>query len=154
VQLFWDKSCISNCAQQSVCNQYETSVHIRTWLILDQLVLIYSISTFVFFWFYTVSASDEDKNEIIDYYQYRRIRREHRKHLVHPYIRENANSGLFIVVKLQFQHLQPTLSLILGHSCSLKILKQYTSTNTNLKLQRNYDRANRISTIDLKLIAN
>lgn len=44
-----------------------------------------------------MSSSDSNEDDIIDYYQYRRPRRVQRNHWVHPaYMRENANSRLFI----------------------------------------------------------
>ena len=41
--------------------------------------------------------SDSDEEDIINYYQYRRTRREKRKHWVHPYL--NTNIRLFVTAK-------------------------------------------------------
>ena len=43
--------------------------------------------------------SDSDEEDIINYYQYRRRRKEKRKHWVHPYLRNNANFRLFVTAK-------------------------------------------------------
>jgi hypothetical protein len=63
-------------------------------------------------------------DDIVDYCQYRRLRRVQRKHWVRPHIRENANSNTQEVYNYKVirasPSLQRTLSLVLGHSCSQK----------------------------------
>lgn len=41
-------------------------------------------------------SSDSDEEDIVDYYQYRRTREVQRKHWVHPYLRNNVNTRLFV----------------------------------------------------------
>jgi len=42
---------------------------------------------------------DSDEEDIIDYYQYRKLRRIQREHWVHPYIKENSNLRLFVAAQ-------------------------------------------------------
>lgn len=53
----------------------------------------------LFFRFFAMSNSDSDEEDIIDYYQYRKLRRLQREHWVHPYIKENANLRLFVAAQ-------------------------------------------------------
>ena len=60
-----------------------------SWLLVEQC----SVSVIA------MSNSDSDEEDIIDYYQYRRLRRVQREHWVHPYIRKNVNCRLFVASK-------------------------------------------------------
>lgn len=46
-----------------------------------------------------MSNSSSDEDDVIDYYQYRRLRRVQRKHWIHPYITRNVNTRLFVAAK-------------------------------------------------------
>ncbi|KAG8279226.1 hypothetical protein J6590_004033 [Homalodisca vitripennis] len=42
---------------------------------------------------------DSDEEDVVNYYLYRRWRRTQREHWVHPYLRNNVNSRLFVAAR-------------------------------------------------------
>ena len=83
-----------------------------------------------------MSNSDGDEEDIIDYYQYRELRRIRREHWVHPYIKENANLRLFVAA----QELSQTDRKFIAFYGTSKqqieyIIIYYISTNISLIIQ-------------------